>query len=103
MLLSSPITTSVGAPSVFEVLGFKANAGAGENAIAAAHPHPAIDHHMGADAAAGADRDLRANHGEGADVDAGTQFGLGINHGSGMDPRLEAGAIHGGGSGGGGG
>ena len=84
-----------GGAVVLEVLGFEANAGPGENAVAAAHMHPAINHHMGTNAGASTDCHLRANDRIGADVDPSAQFGLGIDHGGGMDPRLDRGTVHG--------
>ena len=72
---------------VFQILGLQADAGARKDAIAAAHPHPTIQHHMGADAAIGAELNLRADHRIGPHTDPIGQLGPGINDGGGMDGR----------------
>ena len=76
-----------GIAGVFQILGLQADAGARKDAIAAAHPHPTIEHHMGTDTAIGAELNLRANHRVGPHADPIGQLGLGIDHGGGMDGR----------------
>ena len=74
-----------GGTVVFEVLGFRTNGCARENAVALADADAAIEHHMGTDARPRTDRDLRSHHGVGTNVHAHIDLSLGIHHGGGVD------------------
>jgi len=76
-----------GFSDVFQVLGFAADAGEGEEFVAFAKRGMALEHHMRVKHAVITEFDMRADDAKGADPDICANFGIGRDDSSGMDHR----------------